>query len=434
VPGGSANGDGLDRATLRVLIGNWRGGYTVPARGLYPHQWSWDSAFIAVGLRHLSARRAQRELETLFGAQWADGRIPHIVFDPATPPGAYFPGARFWRSAGVPGAPAVATSGLIQPPVHAIAAWTVFLADPAQARRRAFLPRLYPRLAAWHGYLLRRRRFGGSGLMSVVHPWESGMDNSPSWDEPLALVEPSAASAIERPDLAFSPAAHRPTDVDYGRYVRLAAAYRDSGYADRPEAHAFAVEDPLANSLLAAAEGALAEIAAEVGADPGPHRERAAAVAEALMTLYDDEAGAFFPRDLRTGLALRKYTIGGLVPLVVPGLPVAAALVKTALGDRFRLGDACPVPSYDLTAEDFDGTRYWRGPGWYNTSWLLWRGLSLHGENELADALRGGLLETVRRTGFREYVNPVTGQGCGTDEFGWTAAVALDLIHSSAPG
>lgn len=430
---GEPGGDhGLRRAAERVLTANRRGGWTVPARGLYPHQWSWDSAFIAIGLRHLSARRAQRELATLFAAQWADGRVPHIVFDPASPADAYFPGPGFWRSADVPGAPAGATSGLVQPPVHALAAWETFRADPALARRRAFLPRLYPRLVAWHTYLTRRRALGGSGLICMVHPWETGMDNLPSWDEPLARVEPAPARAIDRPDLAHAPAADRPTDVDYGRYVRLAATYRDGGYADALAIHPFAVDDPLANGLLAAAEGALAEMAREIGADPGPHRDRAAALTEALMSLYDDEAGTFFPRDLHTGRLLRRYTIAGLLPLIVPGLPVAPALVKTAVSDRFRLGAASPVPSYDLTAADFDGTRYWRGPGWYNTSWLLWRGLSLHGESELAGALRDGLLEAVRRTGFREYVNPRTGHGHGTDGFGWTASVTLDLLVTGA--
>src|SRR5690348_10810849 len=199
-----------DRDARDVLFANWTGGYTVPSRGLYPHQWSWDSAFIAIGLRHLSARRAQRELESLFGAQWADGRVPHIVFDPATPLDAYFPGPDFWRSSAVPGTPAVATSALIQPPVHALAAWQVFLADPAEARRREFLPRLYSRLLAWHRYLTERRAApDGDGLVRIVHPWESGMDNSPSWDEPLSRVRPMPVTAFRRRDLVHAPAAER---------------------------------------------------------------------------------------------------------------------------------------------------------------------------------------------------------------------------------
>ena len=123
-----------------MLEAGWTGTSTVPSRGLYPHQWSWDSAFIAIGLRHLSPLRAQTELETLLAAQWADGRIPHIVFNPSVPLDAYFPSPDFWcsstagRTAGAPRT--VQTSGIVQPPVHALAAWLVHLADPGLSRAR----------------------------------------------------------------------------------------------------------------------------------------------------------------------------------------------------------------------------------------------------------------------------------------------------------
>ena len=421
----------LDRTARRVLVTNWRQHATVPAARLYPHQWSWDSAFVAIGLRHLSPARAQRELESLFGAQWRDGRVPHIVFDPHVPADAYFLGPSFWRSNAVPEAPAVPTSGIVQPPAHALAAWLTYCADPATARARGFLPRLYPRLVAWHRYLTTRRDLTGSGLMSVVHPWESGMDNSPAWDVPLSRVVPAPAGEYTRRDLNHVAAAERPTDADYGRYVRLARDYRDAGYADSLGVHGFAVEDPLCNALLAAGEHALASMAAELGYDPRRHRSAAARLTDSLTaTLYDPTAGTFFPRDAHAGTLIRSYSVGGLLPLVVPGLPVATELIKTALGDRFRLREACPLPSYDLTAQDHDPGRYWRGPGWINTSWLFWHGLRLHGEPSLADDLRQRLLDLVRTAGFREYYNPVTGAGHGTDEFSWTAALILDLIRT----
>jgi len=421
----------LDRTARRVLVTNWRQHATVPAARLYPHQWSWDSAFVAIGLRHLSPARAQRELESLFGAQWCDGRVPHIVFDPHVPADAYFPGPSFWRSSAVPEAPAVPTSGIVQPPAHALAAWLTYCADPATARARGFLPRLYPRLVAWHRYLTTRRDLTGSGLMSVVHPWESGMDNSPAWDVPLSRVVPAPAGEYTRRDLNHVAAAERPTDADYGRYVRLARDYRDAGYADSLGVHGFAVEDPLCNALLAAGEHALASMAAELGYDPRRHRSAAARLTDSLTaTLYDPTAGTFFPRDAHAGTLIRSYSVGGLLPLVVPGLPVATELIKTALGDRFRLREACPLPSYDLTAHDHDPGRYWRGPGWINTSWLFWHGLRLHGEPSLADDLRQRMLDLVRTAGFREYYDPLTGAGRGTDEFSWTAALILDLIRT----
>ncbi|WP_196279066.1 MGH1-like glycoside hydrolase domain-containing protein [Catellatospora vulcania] len=422
----------LRDAAIRVLIGNARGLSTVPASRLYPHQWSWDSAFIALGLRHLSPHRAQLELEALLGAQWADGRIPHIVFDPATPADAYFPGPDFWQPHRRHDR--VATSGIIQPPVHALAAWETFLADPAHARRRSFLDRLYPRLQAWHRYLLNDRDLGGGGLAATVHPWESGMDNSPAWDAPLARITPVPADAYRRRDLDHAGADQRPTDDDYGRYVRLAADYRDRGYADDAAAFGFAIEDPLTNALLAVAEHAMAAIAKEVDADPQPHLERAAAVTDALTTrLWDPQAGIFLARDLVGSDTIGHHTVAGLAPLAVPGLPVADRLVATLRSDRFGLGRVAMVPSYDLTAAEYSGTRYWRGPSWFNTSWIIWRGLREHSHLRDADRLRDSMLDTVATAGFREYVDPLSGRGLGADDFSWTAALTLDLLAEQSP-
>ncbi|MEU8382271.1 trehalase family glycosidase [Streptosporangium sp. NPDC048865] len=428
----------LRRAAAHVLLGNWAGTATVPSRALYPHQWSWDSAFVAIGLRHLAPRRAQRELETLLGAQWGDGRIPHIVFNPSVPLGAYFPSPDFWRSSGTDraaGAPStVETSGIVQPPVHALAAWLVHLADPAESRRRGFLPRVYPGLAAWHRYLASSRDLGGGGLAAVVHPWEPGLDNSPSWDASLARVEPAPRGSFRRADLDHGSPADRPTDLDYARYVRLAATYRDHAYDDARTPHAFAVEDPCFNALLIASEHALAAIARVVGADEEAHRRRAAAATRALLDrLWDPAAGVFLPRDLVTDEPVAGYGVSGLVPLIVPGLPedVAAALTRTALGPRFGLGRVHLVPSYDLTSREFDGNRYWRGPSWFNMAWLVHRGLVRHGETATAGRLRAQALDAAVRTGFAEYLEPYTGEGRGVRRFSWTAALALDLLQSS---
>jgi len=421
----------LRRAATHVLLGNWTGASTVPSRTLYPHQWSWDSAFVALGLRHVSPRRAQRELESLLGAQWTDGRLPHIVFDPATPPGAYFPGPDFWRSttAGVCAPPHVQTSGIVQPPVHALAVWETHRADPAESARRRFLARAYPRLVAWHGYLTKQRDLGGRGLAAIVHPWESGMDNSPCWDAPLTRVKPCPPHEFRRRDLDHADAADRPTDLDYGRYVRLAAVYRDHHYDDATTPHAFAVEDPAFNALLILSEHALARIAATLGFDPTPHREQAAALTTALVeTLFDEQSGLFVCRDVLDGTPIREYAVTGLVPLAVPGLPVADRLLETAVGEHFRLGRVHLVPSYDLTGPAFDRHRYWRGPGWFNISWLVHRGLVQHGRTAQAAALRDSMLAAAGHTRFAEYVDPYTGEGRGARNFSWTAAVTLDLL------
>ncbi|MGI5213733.1 MGH1-like glycoside hydrolase domain-containing protein [Plantactinospora sp. CA-290183] len=419
-----------------ILDANWTGRHTVPSRTLYPHQWSWDAGFIAIGLAHAAPDRAWLDLRSLFAAQWPDGRVPHIVFDPGVTERDYFPGPSLWTGGDRPvpnGVPAVPGSGIVQPPVHALGAWAVYRRAPGTAAAEQ-LRWLYPRLVAQQEYLGTARDVGGAGLSSIVHPWESGLDNSPSWDEALGAV-PVVADLLRRyarRDNRVVASNHRPTDEDYSRYLSIALSYRDGGYrdADLRTRHSFLVECPGFNTLRGAAELALARIAGVVGADPAPHRARAAAITRLLVDrLFDPGTGMFHSLDVRTGRRSPARCVNGLLPLVLPDLPAARVsdLVAEIVSARFGVDERMPVPSYDRSAADFDPYRYWRGPVWFNINWLLFRGLRGHGRDALAATLRTALLGLARRSGYYEYFHPDTGEGIGSPAFGWTAALALDL-------
>jgi glycogen debranching enzyme len=407
----------LADAAEAVLTGNWTGGSTVPSRRQYPHQWGWDAAYIAIGWSWLDPQRAATELESLLAGQWDDGRVPHIVFHPDVPEDAYFPGPSFWRRE---------TSGITQPPLHARAALEV-------AERGAgddFLRRVFPRLAAQHAYLRARRDVGGAGLAAIVHPWESGLDDSPAWDAPLAAVElpPEGVEPYERRDRRHVDPSERPSDAAYDRFVHLAGVYRDRGYADDGES-AFLVEDPLFNAIWLWSTHALVEIAQRIGEDPGPFRESAAAIHDGLISrLWDGER--FRPRDLRAGRLVEPRTILGFGPLLDPDLPpeVRDAVVTSLESPHFRSGAGIGVASYDLLGPEFERRRYWRGPVWANLNWLIARGLRGHGLDTHAAALERTTVSLVERSGMREYFDPVTGDGLGAGEFSWTAAVVTDIL------
>ena len=139
-----------DYATLiqeaqKVLEFNWTGEYTSPGPRLYPHQWSWDSAFTAIGYAHWDQRRAIKELTHLFDSQWKNGLLPQIVFDPHF--GEYFPGVDFWHAYRSPDAPRDRkTSGIVQPPLHAAATLRLYRCLRDSGRAREFLEYAYPRL------------------------------------------------------------------------------------------------------------------------------------------------------------------------------------------------------------------------------------------------------------------------------------------------
>ena len=197
----------------------------LPSRTLYPHQWSWDSAFIALGRAWYDEARAQQELRSLFRAQWADGRVPHIVFNPSVGEEAYFPGPAFWqsskRSAAAPRD--VETSGITQPPIHARAALEMHRHARDVEGSKAFLAWLYPRLVAEHDYLDSAAGPAGSALPVFMHPWESGLDNSPAWDRDLAqmVIPAGAIPPYVRHDLDHANPADRPTNEAYDRFVYL---------------------------------------------------------------------------------------------------------------------------------------------------------------------------------------------------------------------
>src|SRR4029077_15801325 len=156
----------LSEGSRDVLDGSWIGASTLPSRTLYPHQWNWDSAFIAIGRSWYDQARARQELQTLFRAQWSNGMLPHIVFNPSVAEDAYFPGPSFWQSSTrSPHAPRdVETSGITQPAIHAQAALEMHRHAGDTDASIAFLRWIYPRLVAQVRYMLDARRTAGSRL------------------------------------------------------------------------------------------------------------------------------------------------------------------------------------------------------------------------------------------------------------------------------
>ncbi|KAE8765501.1 MGH1-like glycoside hydrolase domain-containing protein [Georgenia thermotolerans] len=402
------------------------GHHTARARGAHPDQWGWDSCLVAIGLRHVAPDRAQTELEALLTGQWEDGRLPQLIFELGHE-AEVAPGDAFWRSRGVPGSAALPTSGLVSPPVHAAAALLVHLADPGRSRERGFLPRLYPRLLAWHRYLATRRDHRGAGLASIVHPWESATVGSPLWDEAMADV-PAAGPDLSAQDAVRIGAPEPGAPTELARELWLAGRYRDAGYDDEAAAaHPFAMEDPAFNALWAVSELALAEMAVELGRDPAPHRARATRITTALEGLYVPELGVYGAHDVVRERLVRRPTVTGLVPLLLPELGHADDLVATLRGPGFLGGGALVVPSYDLRAPDVDLTRSGRGPGWFTTNWFVVTGLHEHLEGPLADGVAEQLLALAVRHDFPEHVDPMTGDPHPVRGVSATAAVVLDL-------
>jgi hypothetical protein len=440
------------RATLRgqaaaVLHGNDAGSWTRAAPVLYPHQWSWDSAFIAIGWAHLDVSRATTELEQLFTAQWATGMVPHIVFR-AGPEHPYFPGPEWWDTAASPAAPAapLRTTGICQPPVHALALQRIWQLTPReqQPEIRARVQALYPRLVNWHRYLATHRDPEASGLVTTYHPWE-GTDNSPRWDRALQRITVARPGPYTRLDgHAVPDASQRPTNWDYDRFLWLVGQLRKCRYDDAQiyREYPFLIKDVFFSAVLVAANAALLDLADVAGAS-SEAREQLAGWLErgraGLTGRFDAATGLCADYDVRTGEDIRRRTFAGFAPLFArtpdPGERAAQLQLLDSAGFCGHPRLRWPLlPSTSPAEPAFEPRNYWRGPVWPVINWLLWQSLDLLGYPDRADAIRGDSLAQLTAGEFGEYYEPFTGEALGSTRQSWTAAVTLDWLASYPDG
>lgn len=413
---------------LRLLHSNDTRRCIVPSYVQYPHQWLWDSCFHAMVLARLKPQMAARELDSLLASQWDDGRVPHISFGEHVPPGRYRPNADDWSTGR-------GTSGIIQPPLIATAAKAVFqsLGDLEMLRR------LYPKIAAFHRWIRDTRDPHESGLVGVVHPWESGMDNSPIFDgirEAFLKGEPADAYP-PRVDTRAIPAAQRPTEDDYRFDWGLVRRFQEMGWDGRRMAaeSPVLVADVLFNSVWARANEDLSQIAWRLGRkeDSSEFRFWCFKTRKAIREkLWDPDDRFFYSMDLRARKLIPVRVSGGLAALYAQAAtqPMAAHLVES-LCDRRDFGGPVGVPSFSLNSRRFSPECYWRGPVWINIHWLLVQGLMRYGCFDLARELVDKSRRLVEDHGYWEYYDPFSGKGLGAPHFTWSALA--DVMSPEGP-
>jgi len=428
-----------------VLRENDLGTMTKAAPQLYPHMWSWDAAFIAIGLAKVSVSRAVIEMETLLRAQWRSGMIPHIVFSDSESD--YFPGPDRWGCADLtdeaPRRPA--TSGICQPPVHAIAVQRIVAAgrregSAGKALVEEFLERTWDPLMRWHRWLAVHRDPENVGRLTVHHSWESGMDNSPRWDAPYSRVSVgSDLPPYERRDThVVGDATHRPSNREYDRYLWLVEEMRRVRYDDAAIAStsSFAVKDVFMSALFAVACDVLADLGEDLAGRPDDVAQLRAWSQRfqlGVAATVDPASGLARDRDLRGDEWLTSETVAGFAPLLCGGLDGAAERRLLAMLDSPRWSGhkgflAAVPPSVSPLSDSYRSREYWRGPQWPVMAWLLSWAFARRGWTAQAAQLRGEGLRLVADGTFAEYYEATSGEPLGSSQQSWTAAVALDWL------
>lgn len=409
-----------------ILLKNDRGGYTVPTHGLYPYQWNWDSAFVALGFAAFDPDRAWTEIETLFQGQWTNGMVPHILFRVNDP--GYFPGPDVWQCDPSLTGAAMPTSGITQPPVAASCVRELWEREGCR-RDHPRLKALLPKLLAYSRWYRRHRDPMGNGLAMVVHNWETGRDNNPEWDEALAAVDTSRVGPYTRKDTSHVNSAMRPTKQEYDRYVALVEFGRAQGWdpAVIARENPFRVIDVGITMMMLRADRDLLVLAHAL--------DEQAAIAELRAQIQRSEAGASFLWDESIG-GFSSYDLRACKSAQI--LSSASFLSFYAgVGDERqratqllqlqRVSQDCRylLPSLAPGSRTYDPMRYWRGPVWLVVSYMVAKGLREAGHHDWAHRIQEDSRNLIRTAGFFESFNPETGAGTGGPDFSWTAAMWL---------
>jgi hypothetical protein len=271
----------------------------------------------------------------------------------------------------------------IQPPLLAWA-WRIAVGDPAQE----------PGIGAQVQWLADNRDLEGDGLLWILQPDESGLDASPKFDPVWGR---RAQAQILFPLLVR-------------RNRKLGFDARRVGAAGGP-----ILCEVITNVLWSLSLQALG---------------RPSATAALVERLWDERSGLFLDEAGPAGGRPHVSTIASLTPLALPDLPEAIGrrLVEEHLLDPARYWTEVAPPSVAASEASYqpDGghglvRRYWRGPTWVNTAWLVWLGLRRLGYIEQAAQMVAALTGAAQREGLREYYDPRNGRGLGARDFAWSA-------------
>lgn len=329
-----------------------------PSKIYYVGVWQWDAYFHALAYRHVEMRLAADQLRIVVDHQREDGMIPDAIHDEGVVTRLTFP----------------VEADVTKPPLLATTAWKLY----ESSSDRELLEELYEPIVRWNRWWLEQNDRDNNGLCEYGHPFSSGLDDSPLWDEGMP---------VESPDL---------------------------------------------NTYLVLQMEALGKIARMIGLDDEAVKwdARADAMAQRMIEeMWDEEAGLFWAT--RHGEPIRVKTPFSLYPLMTARLPerITQRLVDH-LTDERSFWTRFPVPTVARDDPKYAPTTMWRGPTWLNVNYLLIEGLQRCGYANVARDLRQRTLEMVALSpDIFEFYHPEDASipPKAAPLFGWSAALYIEL-------
>ena len=406
----------------KTLIGNRRKGYTLPTNNkLYPAQWNWDSGFIALGYSYFNLNFALKEINTLLDGQWKDGMVPHILFHNTKTN--YYPNYTAWNCGNK-----IHSSGITQPPILATILKEILNKNKINKAQLLNIKKIIKKIKKFHEWFIKFRDPKKTGLVSILHPWESGYDNSPIWDEPMNKVKIEKNIKYKRADNKVVNPDFRPLDIDYDRYVTIKNNLRKLKYNPKNgyKSSFFNVVDVGFNSIFLKANKDLVELLDTFGLNKKKIDNYIKVTEKNFLKLYDKKRKTFFSKDIKNNKKI-------YIPSITNYFLLFADLNNDKINKRLiqnlkkhNLKEKYFFSSIKSNHKSFEEKRYWRGPVWINCNWFIYKGLK-NKDRLFSDKIKNKTIQILEKKGFFEYFSCKSGQPMGAKNFSWSAALYLDL-------
>ena len=410
----------------KTLLGNRRKGYTLPTNNkLYPAQWNWDSAFIALGYSYFNLNYALKEITTLLDGQWKDGMVPHILFH--NPNTNYYPNYTAWNCGNK-----IRSSGITQPPILATILKLILDKNKISNKQTKEIKKIVKKIIRFHEWFIKFRDPKKTGLVSILHPWESGYDNSPIWDEPMAKVTIEKNLKYKRADNKLIKPDQRPLNIDYDRYVSIKNNLRKKKYNPKEifKSSLFNVVDVGFNSLFLKANKDLIQISNKFNIETSKISNYVKVTEKNILKLYDKKKGIFFSKDIRNNKKI-------YIPSITNYFILFADLDNDFINNRLiknlknhNKNDKYFFSSIKPSHNSFEEKRYWRGPVWINCNWFIYQGLK-NKDLKFSNYVKKKTIKLLEKSKFYEYFSCKNGQPMGAKNFSWSASLYLDFKISS---
>ncbi len=410
----------------KILTGNRKRGYTLPTNNkLYPAQWNWDSAFIALGYSYFNLNFALKEIKTLLDGQWKDGMVPHILFHNTDTN--YYPNHTAWNCGNK-----IRSSGITQPPVLASILKQIIDKNKITKKQKLEIKKIIIKIKKSHEWFIRYRDPNKTGLVSILHPWESGYDNSSLWDEPMNKVIIEKNIQYKRADNKVINPEYRPLNIDYDRYVTIKNDLRKKKYNPKKifRTALFNVVDIGFNSIFLKANKDLIILLNKFNLNSSKIKNYLKITEKNILKFFDKKKGTFFSFDLRNKKKILVPSITNYLILFadINNQKINKVLIKKL--KKHNLKEKYFFSSIKPNHKSFEEKRYWRGPVWINCNWFIYKGLK-NKDDKFSKKIKQSTINLVEKKGFYEYYSCKNGKPMGANNFSWSAALYLDLKLSN---